>query len=157
MDIFLSLIVAGFAFALLGFMFDNTVPALLIALIAGVAVFFSVRNYDKKTEESFKQGQTITTLVKRVDWKNSEVYILTEDSSVFTENDSKYKILTPGDTLIYQRSTEGEKRIIDIKYSDNKHISKNDEKEEEEEQEGLTYMMNPGYLYDESQPLFIYF
>ena len=126
--------------------FDSLLPGAIAGAIFGLVAFFACLCVDKVCERHWKQGETVTTLVQRVDWQGRTVYILTEDSTTFSEINSDYKLLTPGDTLVYQRSTKGETRILSVKYSEEEYVPKHITEEEiEEDEHGVVYMPNPTY------------
>jgi len=101
--------------------------SLLLGIIIGVGTFFTLHYSTKKCNQNrqreFENGETITTLIKRVEHGRTLVYLLTEDNQTFSEVCCvNYKMLLPGDTLIYQRSTKGKTRIVDVRYTANENI-----------------------------------
>ena len=95
---------------------------------------------DKKDDQSFEQGETVTTLVKRVDLDRKGVYILTEDSETFVEYDPEYRLIAPGDTLIYRRNKKDQVHVLSVKYNGGSYKRITAEEEIKEDQHGVVYM-----------------
>ena len=131
LNIYAIIAISIFAFLIPAGLFwvytQKVLESLLIGVIIAVGTFFTIHNFTEKKyqdrERGFANGETITTLIQRVDSGRGDVYILTEDNQTFSAVcDVKYKMLLPGDTLIYRLSTTGETRILDVKYKSNEYI-----------------------------------
>lgn len=124
---FFGLIAFAIALCLCAVLTKKFPKALILSIMIGVGTFFTVHYFaqknNQKREREFQSGETITTLIQRVEHSRNYVFILTEDKQTFSEFcDVKYKMLLPGDTLIYQRSTKGETRIVDVRYTTDEPI-----------------------------------
>lgn len=129
----------------------------IVGIVTGLIVFFVALDNNKEYEKSWEQGETVTVLVKRVDFRQGKVYILTEDSEVFTRYATEYKLLIPGDTLVYLQSTQGKTRILSVRYSGEEYLSQNVEEEVKKNQSDVVYMPNPSYyIYGEGAPVICY-
>ncbi|MBR6409294.1 MAG: hypothetical protein IKS23_03540 [Alphaproteobacteria bacterium] len=74
----------------------------------------------KANELSREEGETITSRVKCSDWQKGWGFILTEDERMLVTGNGDYKLVTPGDTVVYQLSTT-------VKFSDEVSVSRPEE------------------------------
>ena len=162
MDSIISLVIGFFAFLiavdLIGV--DNVwrvLITLIVSLGCGGIVYCILRNFEKADEMRYQHGETITSLVKRSDRQGNCVYILTEDERTLTSYEDEYKLVTPGDTVVYQLSTTGKTRIISVKFSDEVYVPRHEEKQEKENDQGLQFMANPSYTVSGSGSPVLYF
>lgn len=117
---------------------------IVVGVVVAVMTFIGIVTEDKKTKASFDNGQTITTIVKRVDWNRGTVYILTDDSETFSVYEKEYMLLTPGDTLTYRLYEDGVRnKILSVKYSNEEYHQKGENTVEEEDEHGVVYFYYP--------------